>query len=446
MVTAARGQQRSRRRRRCAAGLSGGNRTSREIGPTEGRQRVVDRRNSRSPDECAQLKLLLILFGRKGGLLLNNVLVLVGVAFEASAKAAASFELFTLGRLLIGVNSGLNAGLAPMYLAEISPVSLRGSICTVYQLVITITILLSQILGHKSILGTDSLWPWLFAVTALPAVLQGLTLPYCPESPKYLLLNKGQELEAQRALNWLRGDAAVHGEMEEMHQEAEKNKISKKVTIRELLTNRQLRQPLLIGVVVMIAQQLSGINAVIFYSTTIFDKANLDNDEAQYGTIGIGAMNVVMTLVSLLLVELAGRKTLLLTGFTGMFVSTVFLTVAMIYTSPDRMWLAYVCIVLVVIFVSMFAVGPGSIPWFLVTELFNQSSRPAATAVAVTVNWTANFVVGLSFLPLSDIIKHYVFVIFAAIQALCIIFIILKVPETKNKTVEEITAMFRQRI
>ncbi|KAL4705072.1 hypothetical protein ACJJTC_002720 [Scirpophaga incertulas] len=383
-------------------------------------------------------------FGRKLGLILNNVFAFVGAVLEGASKMAKSAELLILGRLLIGVNSGLNAGLAPMYLAEISPTSLRGSIGTVYQLVITITILLSQVLGLGSVLGTAGGWPWLLALAVVPAALQCLTLPICPESPKYLLLNKGQELHAQRALNWFRGDVAVHGEMEEMHQEAERNKVSKKVTLRELFSNRALRSPLVVAMVVMVAQQLSGINAVIFFSTDIFRKANLDEAQSQYATLGMGAMNVVMTIISLFLVEVAGRKTLLLAGFGGMIVCTVLLCVANMYTHIT--WVSYVCIALVILFVVMFAVGPGSIPWFLVTELFNQSARPAATAVAVTVNWTANFIVSLSFLPLTLALGSYTFAIFAVLQFLFIIFIALKIPETKNKTIEEITAMFRQQL
>ncbi|XP_068627250.1 solute carrier family 2, facilitated glucose transporter member 1-like [Battus philenor] len=383
-------------------------------------------------------------FGRKGGLLLNNGLVFLAAAFEGSSKVANSAELLILGRLLIGINSGLNAGLAPLYLAEISPVSLRGSIGTVYQLVITMTILLSQILGLESILGTESGWPWLLALTALPAVIQCATLPLCPESPKFLLLNRGQELYAQRALNWLRGDVAVHGEMEEMHQEAEKNKVSKKATFRELVSNRQLRQPLIIAMVVMVAQQFSGINAVIYFSTDIFRKANLSETQSQYATLGMGAMNVVMTVISLLLVEVAGRKTLLLAGFGGMFFSTVALCIASLYT--EHVWVSYLCIALVILFVVTFAVGPGSIPWFLVTELFNQAARPVASSAAVTINWTANFIVGLSFLPLTTVLGMNTFVIFAVLQLLFGLFVCFKVPETKNKTVEEITAMFRQQM
>jgi len=129
---------------------------------------------------------------------LNNVLVFAAAVMMGAAKAAGSYEMLIFGRFLIGVNSGLNAGLAPMYLAEIAPVHLRGAVGTVYQLVITISILLSQLFGLGSVLGTPDMWPLLLSLTVLPAVFQLATLPICPESPKYTLLNCGKELEAQR--------------------------------------------------------------------------------------------------------------------------------------------------------------------------------------------------------------------------------------------------------
>ncbi|EFA03487.1 solute carrier family 2, facilitated glucose transporter member 1 isoform X2 [Tribolium castaneum] len=382
-------------------------------------------------------------FGRKGGLLLNNILVFLATICLGSAKAASSHELLILGRFLIGINSGLNAGLAPMYLAEISPINLRGAVGSVYQLVITISILVAQALGLKYVLGTPEHWPVLFALTAVPALFQVVTLPLCPESPKYLLASKGNEMEAQKALAWLRGSLAVQEEMEQMKAENDAAKLLPKVTVRELLTNRALRIPLIICLCVMIAQQLSGINAVIFFSTSIFKDSGLKDDSATFATMGMGAINVLMTIVSLVLVEKAGRKTLLLFGFGGMAIDTLLLTIAMKLTTVEPN-LSYLCIVLVFIYIIMFASGPGSIPWFLVAELFNQSARPTAASLAVCTNWTANFLVGLAFLPITNEIGPFVFIIFVVLNCLFFLFIYKKVPETKNKTIEEISALFRQ--
>ncbi|XP_076387628.1 solute carrier family 2, facilitated glucose transporter member 1 isoform X1 [Megachile rotundata] len=382
-------------------------------------------------------------FGRKGGLLLNNILVLLTVIFEGCAKTAKSYEMIIIGRFIIGINSGLNAGLAPMYLAEISPIHLRGAVGTVYQLVITMSILVSQILGLEQVLGTADQWPLLLCLTIVPAIFQIITLPLCPESPKYLLLSKGKDMEAQRALSWLRGTIEVHDEMEEMRTEYESVKLVPKVTLKELFVNSALRIPLMIAIMIMFAQQLSGINAVMFFSTKIFMMAQLDKNAAQNATMGVGAMNVLMTFISLILVERAGRKTLLLIGFGGMFIDTALLAVCLVFADTSST-AAYFSIVLVIMFVVLFATGPGSIPWFLVSELFNQSARPAATSVAIAINWTANFIVSIGFLPLQEALGAYVFILFAVIQAFFVFFIYKKVPETKNKTMEEISSMFRQ--
>ncbi|XP_012350788.1 solute carrier family 2, facilitated glucose transporter member 1 isoform X1 [Apis florea] len=382
-------------------------------------------------------------FGRKGGLLINNILVVLTVIFEGCAKTAKSYEMIIIGRFLIGINAGLNAGLAPMYLSEISPIHLRGAVGTVYQLVITMSILVSQILGLEQILGTAEQWPLLLCLTIVPAIFQVIALPFCPESPKYLLVTKGKDMEAQRALAWLRGTIEVHDEMEEMRTEYESVKLVPKVTLKELFVNSTLRIPLIIALMVMFAQQLSGINAVMFFSTKIFMMAQLDKSAAQNATLGVGAMNVLMTFISLILVERAGRKTLMLIGFSGMFVDTALLAICLAFAETSRA-AAYFSIVLVIMFVVLFATGPGSIPWFLVSELFNQSARPAATSVAIAVNWTANFIVSIGFLPLQEALGAYVFIIFAALQAFFVFFIYKKVPETKNKTMEEISSMFRQ--
>jgi len=382
-------------------------------------------------------------FGRKGGLLLNNVLVAIGAALMGLAKYCGSYQMLIAGRLVIGINSGLNAGLAPMYLAEISPTSLRGALGTVYQLIITLSILLSQVLGMNNVLGTEDGWPWLLAITAVPAIFQLATLPFCPESPKYLLLDKDDEMAAESALSWLRGTIEVHDEMDEMKQEQESMKLVPKVTLKEMLTNGSLRRPLVIAMMMMLAQQLSGINCAIFYSTKIFEIAGLGPEESQSATLGMGSMNVVMTFISLVLIEKAGRKTLMLIGLCGMFLMTTLL-LASLLTFHTVTAMSYVAIVAVILFVVGFATGPGSIPWFFVTELFAQSGRPTATSIAVTVNWSANFLVGLGFEPLRLLFGPWVFMVFMVIQVFFIGYVLLAVPETKNRTIEEITAQFRK--
>jgi len=381
--------------------------------------------------------------GRKGGLLLNNVLVALGAALMGLAKYAGSYQMLIAGRLVIGINSGLNAGLAPMYLSEISPTALRGALGTVYQLIITLSILLSQVLGMNNVLGTEEGWPWLLAITAVPALFQLATLPFCPESPKYLLLDKDDEMAAESALSWLRGTIEVHDEMDEMKQEQESMKLVPKVTLKEMITNGSLRQPLIIAMMMMLAQQLSGINCAIFYSTDIFEKAGLNEQESQGATLGMGSMNVLMTVVSLILIEKAGRKTLMLAGLSAMLVMTTLLLASLLtYATVPAM--SYLAIVAVILFVVGFATGPGSIPWFFVTELFAQSGRPTATSIAVTVNWSANFLVGLAFVPLQRIMGAYVFIVFMVIQFCFIIYVYFAVPETKNRTIEDITAQFRK--
>jgi len=333
--------------------------------------------------------------------------------------------------------------LAPMYLAEISPPHLRGAVGTTYQLVVTISILVAQVLGLPQMLGNAEAWPILLALTVAPAIFQLATLTVCPESPKFTLLNRGNDIQAQTALTWLRGTIEIHDEMDEMRGEYESLKSEPTVTLGDMLSNPALRSPLIISVVIMLSQQLSGINAVFFFSTSIFKSAGLSEAVALYATMTIGTINVLMTIVSLVLVERAGRKTLHMVGLGGMFIITILLTICLALKDAGTVF-SYLSILMVIGFVVMFATGPGSIPWFLVAELFGQSARPMATSISVGINWFANFLVGLFFLPLTAILHEYTFLVFTTLLAIFFIFTWKRVPETKNKTTEEINAFFKQ--
>uniref|UniRef100_A0A8C2JEC0 Solute carrier family 2 member 3a n=1 Tax=Cyprinus carpio TaxID=7962 RepID=A0A8C2JEC0_CYPCA len=377
-------------------------------------------------------------FGRRKSMILVNILALIGGSLMGLCTLCSSFEMIIVGRLVIGLFCGLFTGLTPMYVGEVSPTPLRGAFGTLHQLGVVVGILIAQILGLEYLLGSYKLWPVLLALTVLPAVLQCILLPFCPESPRYLLINLNEEEQARKALVRLRGYEDVGKDLQEMKEESAKMAMEKKVTIPELFRTAAYRQPLLIAVMLQLSQQLSGINAVFYYSTGIFESAGVN--QPIYATIGAGAVNTVFTVVSLFLVERAGRRTLHLIGLGGMAVSALAMTIALLLKDIEA--LRYLSIAAVFAFVAMFEMGPGPIPWFIVAELFSQGPRPAAMAIAGCSNWTANFLVGISFPKLEELCGPYVFIIFMIFLIFFFIFTYFKVPETKGRTFDDIARGF----
>ncbi|XP_048850349.1 solute carrier family 2, facilitated glucose transporter member 3a isoform X1 [Brienomyrus brachyistius] len=377
-------------------------------------------------------------FGRRNSMLIINVLALIGAVLMGLSTLCASFEMVIAGRLVIGLFCGLCTGLTPMYVGEVAPTALRGAFGTLHQLGVVVGILIAQIFGLEALLGSEKLWPVLLALTAIPALIQCLLLPFCPESPRFLLINRNEEELARKALVRLRGCDDVSEDMQEMKEESMKMAMEKKVTIPELFRSPLYRQPIVIAIMLQLSQQLSGINAVFYYSTGIFESAGVT--KPIYATIGAGVVNTVFTVVSLFLVERAGRRTLHLLGLAGMAVSALLLTIALLL--KDIQSLSYLSIAAVFAFVAMFEMGPGPIPWFIVAELFSQGPRPAAMAVAGCSNWTSNFLVGISFPKLVEWCGPYVFIIFMIFLIIFFVFTFFRVPETKGRTFEDIARGF----
>ncbi|XP_068962211.1 solute carrier family 2, facilitated glucose transporter member 3 [Petaurus breviceps papuanus] len=381
-------------------------------------------------------------FGRRNSMLIVNSLALIGGALLGFAKTAKSVEMLILGRLVIGLFCGLSTGLVPIYIGEVSPTNLRGAFGTLHQLAIVVGILVAQIFGLNFIMGTESLWPLLLGFTVIPTVLQSLGLPLCPESPRFLLINKMEEEQARQILEKLWGTQDVVQDIQEMKLESAKMAQEKKPTVLDLFRSPNYRQPIIIAIMLQLSQQLSGINAVFYYSTGIFADAGVK--EPIYATIGAGVTNVVFTVVSLFLVERAGRRTLHLIGLGGMAFCTILMVIAMSLKS-QHLWMSYICIVAIFGYVAFFEIGPGPIPWFIVAELFSQGPRPAAMAVAGCSNWTSNFLVGLLFPTAATYLGSYVFIVFTFFLIFFFLFTFFKVPETKGRTFENITQVFENK-
>lgn len=378
-------------------------------------------------------------FGRRNSMLIVNVLAFISAALMGFSKLAKSWEMLIIGRFIVGLYSGLSTGFVPMYVGEIAPTSLRGALGTLHQLGIVIGILMAQIFGIKEIMGNSTMWPFLLGFTFIPAVVQCALLPFCPESPRYLLINQNEEAKAKSMLKKLRGTEDVGADMQEMREESRQMMREKKVTIPELFRSSLYRQPIFIAIMLQLSQQFSGINAVFYYSTDIFEKAGVS--EPVYATIGAGVVNTAFTVVSLFIVERAGRRSLHLVGLMGMAVSSVLMTIAMALIDQVH-WMSYVSIAAIFSFVAFFEIGPGPIPWFIVAELFSQGPRPSAIAVAGFSNWFVNFLVGMCFQYVEDLTGPYVFIIFTILLLIFFVFTYFKVPETKGRTFDEISASF----
>ncbi|CAD7679421.1 unnamed protein product [Nyctereutes procyonoides] len=336
-----------------------------------------------------------------------------------------------IGSFSVGLCQPLWQAFVPMYIGEISPTALRGAFGTLNQLGIVIGILVAQIFGLKVIMGTEELWPLLLGFTIIPAVLQSTALPFCPESPRFLLINRKEEENAKEILQRLWGTQDVSQDIQEMKDESARMAQEKQVTVLELFRSRSYRQPIIISIMLQLSQQLSGINAMRLYNS--FDQ----------GEIG----NIFMILASTLLLALPERQTSQKgdaprTPTCSGDVRISGLAVALVFNSISTNTNYFVCIGAILVFVAFFEIGPGPIPWFIVAELFSQGPRPAAMAVAGCSNWTSNFLVGLLFPSAAFYLGAYVFIIFNGFLIVFLVFTFFKVPEVHGRTFEEVTRAF----
>uniref|UniRef100_A0A8C2W659 Major facilitator superfamily (MFS) profile domain-containing protein n=1 Tax=Chinchilla lanigera TaxID=34839 RepID=A0A8C2W659_CHILA len=378
-------------------------------------------------------------FGRRNSMLMVNLLAIAGGFLMGFCKMAESVEMLILGRLIIGIFCGLCTGFVPMYIGEVSPTTLRGAFGTLHQLAIVIGILVAQIFGLKFILGTEKRWPVLLGFTIIPAILQSIALPFCPESPRFLLFNRKDEEHATEILQQLWGTLDVSQNIQEMKDESVRMSQEKKVTVLELFRSRSYQEPILIAIVLQLSQQLSGINAVFYYSTGIFEGAGVQ--EPIYATISAGVVNTIFTVVSVFLVERVGRRSLHMMGLGGMAFCSIFMMISLLLKDTYS-FMSYICIVAILIYVAFFEIGPGPIPWFIVAELFSQGPRPAAMAIAGCSNWTSNFLVALLFPLAVASLGAYVFIIFTTFLVIFLLFTYFKVPETQGRTFEDIRRAF----
>ncbi|KAI7886557.1 general substrate transporter [Lichtheimia hyalospora FSU 10163] len=385
-------------------------------------------------------------FGRRDSMLIMNVSFLIGAILISVATSSAQFAI---GRIFVGIGSGFMTVVISMYIAEISPPKYRGALGCVLQLLMTIGIFLIEAIG----LGLRSAVGWRIVVmlTVAPTALQVVLLPFCARSPRWLI-SKNRIDEARAEMLRLRnGD--IEAEFSDMilglssgGSKDDEKKTQDSAGFKEegsvvyqseqsLSFFQVCRIPTLLVLtlkmmVIHAASQWTGINSIMYYSTSIF--ATSFGSDAPYVTVGVAALNIVMTIIGLALVDRLGRKVLLSGSSAGMCLFGMLMCVALHFEISA---LQVVCVML---FVSSFAVGLGTIPFLITAEVYPTYAVGAASSSALVVNWLCNFIIGLIFPTLQSAMHEYVFLIFMGIAFIVTLFIIFFVPETKRKSIEDI--------
>lgn len=370
-----------------------------------------------------------------------SILMTTGFCYASCYMIAcpAGWWALILGRVLVGIGAGGACATVPTYISEISPVESRGTLGTVHQLMITVGILTAQGLSATKfhLLGSDALWHFMLLVPASCTTLLVLVLPTCAESPVQLLRSVG-EREAVEALKWFRGttaDERLWEELSSMEMELAMGS-SESVSCREIIKDWRLLGPVLVGVGVNLSMQLSGIDAVLYYSTKVLQEAGLALESAQVFTVLIALINVLVTIPAMLLMDKAGRKVIQSAGLSGMCISYTVMTAALV----TEQHVVAVCAMIMV--VCSFAFGPGCIAWFIASELTPIHARGFATTAGLSANWMANFFVAFAFPHVLARLHAWTFSIFAVSTFGLLIFTILCLPETKGKTALEISKAF----
>jgi sugar porter (SP) family MFS transporter len=372
----------------------------------------------------------------------RTIILVAAVIFAVGAIGAAlspSVETLIFFRFVLGLGVGTASALVPSYISESAPTDVRGSLSSLFQLAITLGILVAYLVN--AVFAPLGDWRWPLGLAFVPAFVLFVGMYLMPETPRWLV-SKGREEEARRVLARTRTDEEIEGEIQEIHRVEEE--AMEQAGYRELLAP-WVRPMLVAGIGLAIFQQFVGINTVIYYAPTIIESTGLANVASVLATVGIGVVNVLMTVVAILLIDRVGRKLLLFVGLAGMVVSLGIIGGAFLDPSLSGI-LSWVTLAGLMLYVASFAVSFGPLLWVMLPEIFPLKVRGAGAGVSALSNWGANFVVSQAFLPLVALIgTTAVFWIFAGVCVAAAIFIYFLVPETRGRSLEQIEADLRRK-
>nr|XP_034974891.1 solute carrier family 2, facilitated glucose transporter member 5-like isoform X2 [Zootoca vivipara]XP_034974892.1 solute carrier family 2, facilitated glucose transporter member 5-like isoform X2 [Zootoca vivipara] len=371
--------------------------------------------------------------GRKRTLQVNNILAIISAVLMGCSRAMNSFEFIIFSRLVIGICAGISFSVVPMYLTEIAPENLRGAIAITGHFFIIFGSLMARIFGLDKLLGTQEGWPFLLSLTGVPALFQLIFLPFFPESPRYLLIQRHDEKAAREALVKLRGCDNVEDEIEELHEEDLSEELEKDMDIFTMYHFNDIWGHLVSAVVLMGGQQLTGINAASYYMEILYMSMGLEKKIVGYISITIYISLMFITLLVIRFADSSGHRNLLLSGLGICSITCVLLAMA-IELQKTIWWMSYVSSSFVTLFLIGQSIGPDPVPVVIIAELFLQSSRSTAFMAGGCVHWFCKFVIGIVFLQTEMHIEPYSFLLFWPLCVATLIYAFKQIPETSGQT------------
>ncbi|KAF3436355.1 hypothetical protein FNV43_RR23447 [Rhamnella rubrinervis] len=367
--------------------------------------------------------------GRKGAMRVYTAFCVAGWLAIYFAKGVLPLDI---GRLLTGYGMGAFSYVVPVFIAEIAPKDLRGALTAINQLMICAGVSVSFIIGNVLT------WRILALTGLVPCAVLLFGLFLIPESPRWLA-KVGREKDFEVSLQKLRGkDVNISHEAAEIQDYIITLERLPKAKLLDLFEKRYMRS-VIIGVGLMVCQQLGGINAICFYVSNIFETAGFSST---VGTITYALIQVVVTGFGVAVVDRIGRKPLLLVSGSGLVVGCVVVAISF-YLKVHELALQAVSILAVtgiLVFIACFSIGMGAVPWIVMSEIFPINIKGQAGSLATLVNWFGAWACSYTFNFLMDWSSYGTFILYAAINALAMVFIITVVPETKGKTLEQIQA------
>lgn len=369
-------------------------------------------------------------FGRKKALLVSAVVFAIGSLLSACATGT----IMLIGvRLFLGLAVGIASFTAPLYLSEMAPAQIRGSLISMYQLMITIGILMAYM--SDTVLSYGGHWRWMLGMLIVPSTLMFLGILMLPNSPRWLVL-VGLKKDAIAALRQLRHEDEIEQEVKDI----ENTLHSKQKGFQLLLSNPYFRKAVILGITLQAIQQLTGINVIMYYAPKIFKIAGfVSTSQAMFGTVLVGLINVLATFIAIAFVDKVGRKPILLLGFIVMGLSMGLLGLMFHVGLTHDPMLQFVAIGALLVFIVGFAMSAGPIIWVICSEIYPLSARDIGVTASTASNWLCNAVVGATFLSLlSGLGPAKTFWLYGGLNVIFIIFLFLFIPETKGVSLEVI--------